>query len=195
MIGPRRSGKSTALITLAHSALTASPPAHLIIIDGPRRSLNQLRALAPTIRYIADEAGLAALNAELSALRRETTNRQLLIIDDYHLCRERWRDHFTQSYSATPNLFNQLVELAQTGNEPFHLIIAAGISYADDPLLRALDGARNGIVLWPGRYDTGTRLLGLNLPLPDQRHSEQPPGRALLVNGDDEPVMIQVAGE
>ncbi len=195
VVGPRRSGKSMALLTLAHSALTASPPAHLIIIDGPRRSLNRLRALTPTMRYIADEAGLAALNDELSALRREATNRQLLIIDDYHLCRERWRDHFTQSYSTTPSLFNQLVELAQTGNEPFHLIIAAGISYADDPLLRALDGARNGVVLWPGRYDTGTRLLGLNLPLPDQRHSEQPPGRALLVNGDDEPVMMQVAGE
>ncbi|MDW8404722.1 FtsK/SpoIIIE domain-containing protein [Chloroflexus sp.] len=195
VIGPRRSGKSTTLITLAHAALTTSPPAHLIVIDGPRRSLSRLRTLTPAIRYIADETGLIALSTDLTTLRHETTKRHVLIIDDYHLCRERWRDHFTQSYSATPNLFQQLVEIAQTGNEPMHLIIAAGISYADDPLLRALDGARNGIVLWPGRYDTGTRLLGLSLPALDQRQIEQPPGRALLVNGDDEPVMVQVASD
>lgn len=192
LIGPRRSGKSTALMTLAQSALSVSPPIRLLVIDGPRRSLSQLQQL-PIVRYIADEAGLNALNDELSMLTQRAMYQYLLIIDDYHLCRERWRDHFTPNYSSVPNLFNQLVELAQTSDESFHLLISAGISYADDPLLRALDGARNGIVFWPGRYDTGTRLFGLSLPMVDQRQLEQPPGRALLVNGDDEPRMIQVA--
>lgn len=194
IIGPRRSGKSSTLLTVAHAVQTEAT-VRMIIIDGPRRSLSQLRTVPQTVRYIADEAGLIAFSVELTELRHHPTERYLIIIDDYHLCRERWRDHFTQSYGPTPNVFNQLVELAQTGDEPFHLLIAATISYADDPLLRALDSARNGIVLWPGRYDTGTRLLGLNLPLTDQRTFEQPPGRALLVSGDDEPVMVQLAGE
>ncbi|WP_298817503.1 FtsK/SpoIIIE domain-containing protein [Chloroflexus sp.] len=195
LIGPRRSGKSTTLITLAQIAAGVSPPIQLIIVDGPRRSLSRLQTLTPTARYVADETSITALNDEFMDLRRKADRKYLLIIDDYHLCRERWRDHFTQNYSTTPNLFSQLVELAQTGDESLHLFVSAGISYADDQLLRALDGARSGIVLWPGRYDTGTRLLGLNLPLTDQRQLEQPPGRALLVNGDDEPQMIQLAGE
>jgi len=163
------------------------------VIDGPRRSLHHLRTLPQTVRYVADEAGIATLSTELVGLRRVPTNRYLVVIDDYQLCRERWRDHFTQSYSTTPNLFQQLVELAQTGTEPFHLLIAAGISYADDPLMRVIDGARNGLILWPGRYESGTRLLGLSLPLIEQRNSDQPPGRALLISGDDEPIVIQVA--
>ncbi|WP_322814704.1 FtsK/SpoIIIE domain-containing protein [Chloroflexus sp.] len=195
VVGPRRSGKSTALWTIVRSAQTVEPSLRLVIIDGPRRSLRHVQTLPQTVRYVADEEGIATLSAELTGLRRNPTARHLVIIDDYHLCRERWRDHFTQSYSATPNLFQQLVELAQTGNEPFHLIVTAGITYADDPLLRALDSSRNGLVIWPGRYESGTRLLGLNLPLPEQCTSEQPPGRAILIGGDEEPVLIQLAGE
>lgn len=164
MFGLRRSGKSTALLTLAQSALTAFPSLRLLVIDGPRRSLHHLRTLPQTVRYVADESGIVTLSSELVGLRRDPTTCYLIVIDDYQLCRERWRDQFSQSYSATPNLFQHLVEIAQTGNEPFYLLIAASISYADDPLMRILDGARNGLILWPGRYESGTRLLGLSLP-------------------------------
>jgi len=193
VFGLRRSGKSTALLTLAQSALTAFPSLRLLVIDGPRRSLHHLRTLPQTVRYVADESGIVTLSSELVGLRRDPTTCYLIVIDDYQLCRERWRDQFSQSYSATPNLFQHLVEIAQTGNEPFHLLIAASISYADDPLMRILDGARNGLILWPGRYESGTRLLGLSLPLIEQRNSDQPPGRALLISGDEEPIVIQVA--
>ncbi len=190
--GPRRSGKSAALITLAHSATTLAG-LRLIIIDGPRRSLHSLRALTHPHRYVDGERELATLSAELADWRRHPFDHTLILIDDYHLCRERWSEHFSQSYGATANLYSHLIELAQTGAEPFHLLVAADIPYADDPLLRALDGGRNGIVLWPGRYEAGARLLGLSLPLLEQRNLDQPPGRAVLVNGDGEPLMVQIA--
>jgi S-DNA-T family DNA segregation ATPase FtsK/SpoIIIE len=71
-------------------------------------------------------------------------------------------------------------------------LLAANISYADDALLRGLDGGRSGLALWPGRYDGGTRLLGVDLPLADQRNADQPPGRAVLVQEDDVSI-VQIA--
>jgi S-DNA-T family DNA segregation ATPase FtsK/SpoIIIE len=150
-----------------------------------------LRDLPHLAHYAADEAGAAALGAALLADRGQP-GRRLLLIDDYHLCRERMRGQLAQSYNG-PNLFETLCEIAQVGGQHGeHLVLTAGVSYADDNLLRALDGGRSGLLLWPGRYDSGTRLLGVALPTPEQRGAEQPPGRALLVC-EDEQQLLQIA--
>jgi len=116
-----------------------------------------------------------------------------VLVDDYTLCRERMRAQLTQSFGGEPNLHELLCEMAQVGGQHGeHLLVAAGVTYADDNLLRALDAGRTGLLLWPGRYDPGTRLLGVALPLADQRDSDQPPGRALLVR-DEERDLVQLA--
>lgn len=193
VIGGRRSGKSTALQTVVCSLAAQSGPddLELLILDSPRRSLERLCTLDLPAYYAHDAERAGELARRLSEPRR--TRRRLLVIDDYTLCREQFRDQLSQIYSGEPNLYELLNNTAQLGGaEGVHLLIAASLSYPDDSLLRNLDGGRNGLVLWPGRYDPGTRLLGVGLPLADQRDAEQPPGRALLIR-EDEQQLIQVA--
>lgn len=232
IVGPRRSGKTTALITLARSLARERAPEELqlLILDGPRGGLRGLGDLPHTRRYTQSAAELAGELAELErgqgpqtqdaprrqaadiSLTQQATSRDtpglavgpvslvhrvrtLILIDDYTLCRDRAREQFSAGYGGERTLLDRLCAIAQLGGPPrTHLLAAAGISYADDNLLRALDGSRSGIILWPGRYEGGTRLLGVALPRPDQRGAEQPPGRALLV-GDDEQLVVQVAIE
>ena len=196
VVGPRRSGKTTTLLTLAHSLVARHSPEalRLYVLDGPRGALQALREWPHTAHYAADEAGAAALAEALCTARQSgTTARRLVLLDDYNLCRERLRNQLVQSYGGAPNLFDTLCELAQVGGQHGeHLVLATGSTYADDNLLRALDGGRAGVLLWPGRYEPGTKLLGTTLPLPDQRNGEQPPGRALLVS-EDEQQLVQIA--
>lgn len=194
VVGPRRSGKSTALICAARSIAARYGAAELriYILDGPRGRLAALRDLPQVALYADNEAGAAALAAALIADRSAVTVRRLILIDDYLLCRERMRGQLTQSYGQ-PTLFDTLCEIAQVGGERGeHLLVALDSSYPDDGFLRALDAGRAGLVLWPGRYDGGTRLLGVPLPLADQRGADQPPGRALLV-AEDERRLVQIA--
>lgn len=195
VIGPRRSGKTQALLTIARAlaARSGSGELRFYLLDGPRGALLPLRELPHVARYAADEAGAAALAEDLLAARADGATRRLVIVDDYHLARERLRGQLAQSFGGPPNLFELLCEVAQVGGQlGEHLALAAGVSYADDNLLRALDSGRSGLVLWPGRYDPGTRLLGAPLPLADQRGAHQPPGRALLV-GEDDQQLVQIA--
>jgi len=196
IIGPRRSGKTGALLCAACALITRYGPeqVRLYILDGPRGGLRPLRALPHTALYADDEAGAALLRASLLAARASApAPHRIVLIDDYPLCRERMRAQLTQSFGDEPTLHELLGEIAQVGGQHNeHLLVTAGITYADDNLLRALDAGRTGLVLWPGRYDPGTRLLGVALPLADQRDSDQPPGRALLVR-DDERELVQLA--
>ncbi|HMQ30079.1 MAG TPA: FtsK/SpoIIIE domain-containing protein [Chloroflexaceae bacterium] len=195
VIGPRRSGKSQALLTIARALAARASPDELRVhlLDGPRGALLPLRELPHTGTYAADEPGAAAMAEELLAARAAGGARRLIVVDDYHLARERLRGQLAQSYGGQPNLFELLCEIAQVGGQlGEHLVLAAAVAYADDNLLRALDGGRSGLVLWPGRYDPGTRLLGAALPLADQRGAHQPPGRALLV-GEDDQQLVQLA--
>lgn len=230
IVGPRRSGKTTALITLARSLAREHDPEELIflILDSPRGGLRGLRDLPHTRRYTQSAAELADELADLEreqghkaqddtrrqaadiSLAQQATSRHqpglvvgplslvhgvraLILIDDYTLCRDRAREQLSAGYGGERTLLDRLCAIAQLGGPPrTHLLAAAGISYADDNLLRALDGSRSGIILWPDRYEGGTRLLGVALPRADQRGADQPPGRALLV-GDDEQLVVQVA--
>jgi S-DNA-T family DNA segregation ATPase FtsK/SpoIIIE len=194
VVGPRRSGKTTALLTAARSLAARYGPDELslLVLDSPRGGLAALRELPHLAHYADDEAGAAALAALLAEPGRGQA-RRVVLVDDYPLCRERLRGQLSQSYAGQPNLFDALCELAQLGGQRGdHLLLAAGVTYPDDALLRALDGGRSGLLLWPGRYDSGTRLLGTALPLAEQRGAEQPPGRALLVC-EDERQLVQIA--
>ena len=195
VVGARRSGKTGALLAMARSLAARYGPdeLRLYLLDGPRGGLAALRELPHLAHYADDDSAAAALNAALRELREPGAARRLILVDDYTLCRERMRAQLAQSYGGEPNLFGTLCEIAQVGGQRGeHLLLAAGITYADDNLLRALDAARSGLLLWPGRYDSGTRLLGVALPLADQRGAEQPPGRALLVR-EDEQRLVQMA--
>ncbi len=195
VVGPRRSGKTGVLLCAARALVARYDPRELqlAVIDGPRGGLATLGNLPHLTHMVTDEASATALGAALAAERAPgAAMRRVILIDDYTLCRERMRGQFTQSYGA-PNLFAMLCEIAQLGGQRGeHVILATASSYADDELLRALDAGRAGLILWPGRYDPGTRILGVSLPLSDQRWAEQPPGRALLV-GDEDPQIVQVA--
>ncbi len=196
VLGPRRSGKTGVLVCVARALAARYNPAELrlFILDGPRGGLRPLRALPHTAAYADDEPGAAKLQLALIAARAEQRPlRRVLLIDDYTLCRERMRSQLTPSYGGEPNLHELLCAIAQAGGQHGeHLIVATGITYPDDNLLRALEAARVGLLLWPGRYDPGTRLFGITLPLADQRDAEQPPGRALLVY-EEERDLVQVA--
>ncbi len=197
IIGPRRSGKTTAIDTILRGLAAAHGPEalELIILDGPRGGLAALRELPQTRHYARAEQGAEALIAAVADLRETpgSAKHRLIAIDDYTLCRERLRDQLTPSYGPEPNLLANLCDLAQSGGpQGAHILLATTMTYADDALLRALDGGRGGIVLWPGRYEGGTRLLGVSLPLAEQRDAEQPPGRALLVR-EDAWAIIQIA--
>lgn len=195
VVGPRRSGKTAALHSAARALAARHRPGELrlYLLDGPRGGLLPLRELPHVAHYAADEAGAVALCEALLAARATASVQRLILVDDYTLARERLRGQLAQSYGGAPNLFELLCEIAQVGGQQGeHLILAAGISYADDNLLRALDGGRAGLILWPGRYDLGTRLLSVALPLPEQRGAHQPPGRALMVREDAQQI-VQLA--
>ncbi|MEI7772886.1 MAG: FtsK/SpoIIIE domain-containing protein, partial [Chloroflexales bacterium] len=197
IVGPRRSGKTTAIATILSGLAAAHGPdeLELIILDGPRGGLAGLRELPQTTHYARAEQGVDPLIAAVAGLRGApaSSRRHLIAIDDYALCRERLRDQLAQSYGPELNLLANLCDLAQSGvAQGVHILLATTMVYADDALLRALDGGRCGAILWPGRYEGGTRLLGVGLPLAEQRDAEQPPGRALLVR-EDAQATIQIA--
>lgn len=197
IIGPRRSGKSMALATIVRGLAVIHRPddLELLILDSPRGSLADLRDLPHTRRYARAEQGADALAAAVADLRAAPAPgpRRLIVIDDYTLCRDRLREQLAPSYGTAPNLLANLIDLAQGGDQGgAHILLATTGTYADDGLLRALDGARSGLILWPGRYDGGTRLLDIALPLADQRDADQPPGRALLVS-EETRAIVQVA--
>jgi S-DNA-T family DNA segregation ATPase FtsK/SpoIIIE len=195
VVGPRRSGKTTALRTILCSLAAANSAIELLILDSPRGGLADLRDLSQTVCYARGAEGAAALVAAVADQpdASGSERHRVIVIDDYSLCRERLRDQLAQSYGPEPNLLAALCDLAQGGGQPgTHILLATSLAYADDALLRALDGGRNGLILWPGRYESGTRLLGVSLPLAEQRDAEQPPGRALLVQ-EDSLAVVQIA--
>ncbi|RRR67648.1 MAG: hypothetical protein EI684_18660 [Candidatus Viridilinea halotolerans] len=196
VVGPRRSGKSNALLAAALGLAESSQPSEVAfyIIDSPRGGLRTLANLAHTAHYANDDTSASVLACALSAARTSAqATRRIILLDDYILCRERMRSQLAQNYGGPPNLLDSLLEIVQLGGQHGeHLLLAAGMSYPDDALLKALDACRAGLLLWPGRYDPGTRLLGVTLPLAEQRDTEQPPGRALLVR-EDQRQIVQVA--
>jgi S-DNA-T family DNA segregation ATPase FtsK/SpoIIIE len=194
VVGGRRSGKTTVLATLIASLCRHYPTdqLELCVLDGPRSGLRGVQQFPQVTTYCR---GSAETERFLAVLRTAPASgiRRVVLIDDYSLYRDQRRDQFAPIYEQEPNLFRLLCDLVQVGLQPgTSLVLATNSAFPDDELLRALDGLRCGLILWPGRYDPGTRLLGVTLPLTDQRSVDQPPGRALLVR-EEERQVVQVA--
>ncbi len=196
IVGPRRSGKTTALRTLVLSLARSYRPEQLriILIDPHRGGLSQLRKLRHVEHYARSETEIKSLTSFLDQLRqtRSAKQRRVVVIDDFHIGKSSMKQEFTQAFTGDRNLFQVLNDLAISGAETgVHLLIAAQITYADDSLLKRLDESRTGIILWPHTYDPGTKLLGISLPS-GERGAELPPGRAFLIQEDSQQ-LVQLA--
>jgi S-DNA-T family DNA segregation ATPase FtsK/SpoIIIE len=193
VLGQRRSGKTTALRSLAVALARrySSEELRLVVIDPHKGGLAGLNGLPHVAHYARGEAQVAALVGVLERLKgmRPHGERWVVIVDDYNIGRTTIKSQFVQVYTGEPNLYSVLEDLATGGGElGIHLIIAANITYADDGVIKRLDEARTGVILWPNRYDPGTKLLGVGLPV-GERGAETVPGRALLVREDDQMVV------
>ncbi len=193
LLGGRRSGKTTTIRTLALTLAQRYSPADVqfVFIEVNRRNLRPLEALPHTLRYANSEAAIKELVPYLNAWRAEGNQRLVIFIDDYHLGRESLSDQFSSSYSEPNNLFAFLGAAATNGGDGgIHLIVSTYLQYSDTSgVIKNLEDSLNGLILAPSKYDS-TKLMGVNLPL--KRDSEQPLGRALMVQYEGER-LIQTA--
>ncbi|MEM8535371.1 MAG: FtsK/SpoIIIE domain-containing protein, partial [Chloroflexota bacterium] len=196
IVGGRRSGKTTTLQTCIHSLTQAYSPdeVRLVLIDSHKGGLRAFKDLPHCAGFAANEAEIQTITQFLlqQVTGTDATIRWVIVVDDFHIGRSTMKSQFTQQYTGEQNLFSVLSNLALVGGERgIHLLLATNPIFMDDGVLKALDEGRNGVILWSHRYEAATRLLGLSLPI-GERGTEQPPGRALLVNEDDQP-LVQVA--
>jgi DNA segregation ATPase FtsK/SpoIIIE, S-DNA-T family len=115
-------------------------------------------------------------------------------VDDYDIGYRQMEGQFRPSYDQDANLFGVLKRLAAESEASGpHLLIAANVKYPEEAgdVIKTLEAARNGLILWPQKYDGGTRLLDVALPVGD-RDTDLPPGRALLAH-EDSSMLVQVA--
>jgi S-DNA-T family DNA segregation ATPase FtsK/SpoIIIE len=197
LLGGRRSGKTTALqsVLMALACCYTEEQIRLLIV-APRRSLRALSSLPHTERYATTEAEIQEVVELLQKIvERPEAGQQRWIgaIDDYDIGYKQIESQFRSPYDGT-NLFSTLKRLAaESGGQGIHLVIAANVKYPEEAgdVVKTLEAARNGLILWPHKYDGGTRLLDVALPVGD-RDSDLPPGRALLVR-EDSSVLVQVA--
>jgi DNA segregation ATPase FtsK/SpoIIIE, S-DNA-T family len=191
--GARRSGKSNLLLLIAQQLSALPDPPQIVLIDGPRRRLAAVRSRPGVRHYITTDQEAARFAAELDPHRpAHGTALTVILIDDYPQTREHLREQLGSAYPAENSLSARLTAIAGSPTRGCHLIVAGTITYCDDPLLRTLDAGRHGVLLWPHRFERGTRLLDTGLPLTLQAEHEPPPGRALLI-ADDEQRPLQLA--
>ncbi|NOK57364.1 MAG: cell division protein FtsK [Chloroflexi bacterium AL-W] len=196
VVGGRRSGKTTTLQTCIHSLTQAYSPdeVRLVLIDSHKGGLRAFKDLPHCAGFAAHEPEIQTVTQLLLQQGTESAaaTRWVIVVDDFHIGRSTMKSQFTQQYSGEPNLFSVLSHLALVGGERgIHLLLATNPIFMDEGVLKVLDEGRNGLILWPQRYEAATRLLGLSLPM-GERGTEQPPGRAVLVH-EDEQLLVQVA--
>lgn len=195
VLGGRRSGKTAVLQTSILSLARRYSPTELrfIIIDVHKRGLEPYRVLPHCAHYASTEEDVQEVTSLLDSIRQNNQGcRWIVILDDYNIGRTTMKSQFTQDWSNSNNLFGVLSNLATVGSElGIHLIVAANLEYAEEGIIKSLDEGRNGIILWPHRFDSNAKFLGVTLPV-GERGVEQPPGRALLVE-EDEQLVVQIA--
>ncbi|MBV1850737.1 FtsK/SpoIIIE domain-containing protein [Catellatospora tritici] len=155
--GPSRSGRSTALCTIALAALAADP-APAVVAFTPRRS--PLREVDPRVRSCADHDSLRSV---LSATDRPT----LLLVDD--------------AEAVTDQVGDMLDTWLASGGPGRHLVAAGraeGMRRAYGGWIQRVRDCRTGVLLVPD-HDLDGDLLGVALP----RHDRMAPlpGRGYLV--------------
>jgi S-DNA-T family DNA segregation ATPase FtsK/SpoIIIE len=199
IFGGRRSGKTTALQTIL-TMLTQHEGAddmRFVIIDSVRRGLRMFSAVPQTMVYAVTEAEIQSAVVELQRLlekpRTPDNQRLIIVIDDFDIGHKNMESQFRSAWEGV-NLFGILKRLANEGGElGVHLLIAANSSYPEESgdVIKSLNAGRNGLILWPHKYDSGARLLDVRLPI-GERDGDLPRGRALMVQ-EDTSVLVQVA--
>ncbi len=198
LLGGRRSGKTSALqsVLLALARRHAAEQLRLILID-PRRGLRALGALPHTAHHATTEADMQPVVETLRQVIDQPGDGQqrwVVAVDDYDIGFRQMEGQFRSSYDNDANLFSVLKRLAvESKASGPHLLIAANVKYPEEAgdVIKTLEAARNGLILWPHKYDGGTRLLDVALPV-GNRDTDLPPGRALLVH-EESSVLVQVA--
>lgn len=119
VIGPRRSGKTTALRSLAVALARrySAEELRLVIVDPHKGGLAGLSGLPHVAHYARGEAQIAALVGALERLRgiRPHGERWVVIVDDYNIGRTTIKSQFAQVYTGESNLYSVLEELATGG--------------------------------------------------------------------------------
>ncbi|MFI6823505.1 FtsK/SpoIIIE domain-containing protein [Micromonospora sp. NPDC050187] len=175
--GPPRSGRSTALLTMAHSLLAQGTPVSVVT---PRRS---------PLRDLAGLPGvLAVLNADVTgeALTASTQGhrRHVVVVDDAELLTD-------------TSLDSTLVEMLRTARDGEHAVIAAGLT---DDLKNAYRGftadalrSRIGLLL-AARSPDDADMFGVRLPR-NAGTGSGPIGRAVLIRSATVlPVQVALPG-
>jgi S-DNA-T family DNA segregation ATPase FtsK/SpoIIIE len=179
--GPYKSGRSTALITLARSMRDADPDVALHLL-GPRRtpltSDAGFASIARGAEACAERAAIL-LEAVLTRTPEEEHPLSVIFIDD--------AGELADGPAAGP-----LETIARRGRDVNVRIVAsceAGQARGFSPFIRELRKDGNGLLLEPN-VDMDGDLLGVRLP---RRGSDVfPPGRGFLV-ADGRPLLVQVA--
>ena len=199
IVGGKRTGKTTALQTILIGLAQRYDPDQMrfIIVDGHRRGLHGLQSLPHTEAYAVTEAEIQELVQRLEQLHESSSGatacRWVIAIDDYDIGYKNMESQFKSAWDQT-NLFSVLKRLAAEGGEyGMHLLLAANIQFPEEAgeVVKTLDAGRNGLILWPHKYDRGTRMMDVELPI-GERDSTQPRGRALLVQ-EDQCLQAQIA--
>jgi S-DNA-T family DNA segregation ATPase FtsK/SpoIIIE len=153
--------------------------------------------LPHTALYAVAESEMQNATDELQRLLDQSgapdLYRWMVVVDDFDIGYKNMESQFRSSWDK-PNLFGALKRVVNEGGERgIYLTVAANISYPEEAgdIIKTLNAGRNGLILWPHKYDNGTRLLDIRLPI-GERDGEQPRGRALLVQ-EDLSVLVQVA--
>lgn len=182
LLGGRRSGKTTAIRTMALALAHrySADDLKFVFIEINRRNLRPLEALPHTVKYANSEAAIKELVPFLQAWNDTNSERLIIFIDDYNLGRDLIGDQFSNSYNEPNNLFAFLGGAATNGaDRGIHLVVSTYMQYSDSSgVIKTLEDSLNGLILAPSKYDS-TKLMGVNLPI--KRDSEQPIGRCLLV--------------
>jgi S-DNA-T family DNA segregation ATPase FtsK/SpoIIIE len=172
--GPRRSGRSNALLVLGRSLLTAGCSVLAFAPrSGPLRAVRHEPGVVGV--FVGDEPPLAAVLDLINGIDGPLA----VLVDDAMLL----------NTSPVAELLERIVT---EGGEQGHVLVAAGIA---EEMLRPMRGfvyqavqARAGLLLCPERSTDG-ELVGLSLPRSSLfRH---PPGRGVLVSGG-RPAIVQV---
>jgi S-DNA-T family DNA segregation ATPase FtsK/SpoIIIE len=172
--GPRQSGRSTALLVLAHSLLAGG---NAVLVFAPRES--PLRNLAGQPGVVAVLAGREPPAERVVALLNETPGPLAVIVDDAP----------ELVHTVVGDLLDQQV---REGPEKGHTLMVSGVV---DDLRRPMHGfiprlrqARSGLLLCPQSYLDGD-VLGVELPR--SAAFRRPVGRGILVL-DNELTLVQV---